>query len=265
MSYPFRHAEEYHIQDGCEFIDKGVFLSCTGLTRIDIPEGVKEIGDRAFERCASLQSINLPITVKKIGIQAFQNCTGLTTLLIPEGIEEIPENAISFCSKLSTLYLPNSLKHIGKEALFTNASLKDVYLMSKEPPTAKDEDFFIFYPGSGVIPAEGRTLYIPTGTKDTYQKAEGWRQFSIIKELEIFPNSTETISLTDYSVLINNNTLTIKFCDSSAHHIVVFNSNGQIIKECDIVDEESFNYEAQGSPSFIIMQIDRKYTNKIMF
>lgn len=58
------------------------FVGCSGLTSIEIPEGVTSIAQSAFEGCRGLTSIEIPSTVTSIGISTFWGCSGLTTLRV---------------------------------------------------------------------------------------------------------------------------------------------------------------------------------------
>jgi len=47
------------------------------LTKVRLPEGLKEIGNYAFYRCTRLAEINIPNSVQKIGKLAFRGCESL--------------------------------------------------------------------------------------------------------------------------------------------------------------------------------------------
>ena len=57
-------------------IPQGMF-SRTGLTSINIPEGVTTIGQWAFDNSPALTSVTLPTTLTSIASYAFENCTSL--------------------------------------------------------------------------------------------------------------------------------------------------------------------------------------------
>ena len=92
----------------------GDYAFCsTGLTSIDIPEGVTSIGSRAFLRCASLKSVIIPNSVTSIGEYAFGDDTSLTSITIPDGVTSIGGYAFAGCSKLSSITISNSVTSIG--------------------------------------------------------------------------------------------------------------------------------------------------------
>ena len=92
------------------------FESCSSLTSIIIPEGVRSIGTYAFSRCSSLTSITLPNSLTSIGSNAFRSCSSLTSITIPEGVTSIGSDAFYGCSNLTSITLPNSLTSIGSSA-----------------------------------------------------------------------------------------------------------------------------------------------------
>lgn len=61
------------------------------------------IGNAAFAWCSGLTSINIPEGVKSIGSQAFQGCNSLTSITIPDGVTSIEDYAFSDCEKLDRL------------------------------------------------------------------------------------------------------------------------------------------------------------------
>ena len=106
------------------------FKGCRGLTSIEIPNSVTEIGERAFEGCTGLTSISvvsdnakydsrdncsaiietvtnilisgckntiIPNNVTEIGVAAFEGCTGLTSIVIPNSVTEIGGSAFCGC------------------------------------------------------------------------------------------------------------------------------------------------------------------------
>jgi hypothetical protein len=49
----------------------------TGLTSLELPQGVTQISGHAFDGCAQLTDIEIPAAVTSIGEKAFYNCSGL--------------------------------------------------------------------------------------------------------------------------------------------------------------------------------------------
>ena len=55
-----------------------IWISCSNLTLINIPDNITSIGRHAFLDCSSLKSIIIPDSVQYIGGGAFENCSSLT-------------------------------------------------------------------------------------------------------------------------------------------------------------------------------------------
>jgi hypothetical protein len=97
------------------------FQSCTGLTGIDIPQGVTSIGVAAFNGCTNLANISIPQGVLSIGEQAFGICTSLTDVYIPQGVEIISSRAFISCTGLTSINIPESVQSIGSST-FNNCT-----------------------------------------------------------------------------------------------------------------------------------------------
>ena len=89
------------------------FRYCTGLTSIQIPSNVIEVGAGAFSGCTGLTSIHIPSNVKEIGASAFEGCTGLTSIDLSEGITKIGSSVFEGCTGLTNIEIPNSVELIG--------------------------------------------------------------------------------------------------------------------------------------------------------
>jgi len=108
-----------------------VFVGCTSLESIIIPDSVKSIGDNVFEDCISLESITIPDSVKSIGNSAFWNCTSLKSIIIPNSVESIGKLAFAYCTSLRSITIPDSVENIGKEAFYNYTFLKEVIFKGK--------------------------------------------------------------------------------------------------------------------------------------
>ena len=64
----------------------------TGISSVEIPNSVKEIGHWAFSSCSNLKSVKIPDSVEKIGIRAFESCPELTDVEFPDHAIEMNSN-----------------------------------------------------------------------------------------------------------------------------------------------------------------------------
>lgn len=96
-----------------------------GLTKVNIPEGITDIGANAFYDNKNLAEIVLPDSLEIIGGYAFSN-TAITSLTVPENVTEIDEGAFCGCGSLTEVTLPDGVKEIGNFAFAMNPSLKSI-------------------------------------------------------------------------------------------------------------------------------------------
>ncbi len=104
--------------EGCPVteLDDSAFRGI-GMTKVEVPEGVKKIGNGAFNYCDNLEEISLPESLEIIGKYAFANCSMLKEISLPKGLREIGKSAFYDCSLVETINLPESLEIIEDDAL----------------------------------------------------------------------------------------------------------------------------------------------------
>ena len=104
-------------------IGENAFLGCGGLTNIEIPKSVTNIGTWAFSYCSNLEpkllvydkgtkcygwigdkekctEVVIPESVTSIGEKAFFECDNLTSIIIPESVISIGSLAFDRCNNL---------------------------------------------------------------------------------------------------------------------------------------------------------------------
>ena len=126
-----------------------------GLTNFIIPSGVTVIDTAAFEGIDNLHAIIIPSTVIKLSVEAFYWCTNLKIIDIPGTVTTIGAYAFYNCSGLTSITVHSNTP--------VNLSLSD--------------SVFNFVDKSSC------TLYVPSGTKASYQAANQWKDFKNIIEL----------------------------------------------------------------------------------
>ena len=99
------------------------------MTRLVLPESVKEIGGEAFQDCHQLTNVEFNKGIQYIKDHAFKN-SGLVSLELPEGIKEIGEWSFEGCKSLKTVQIPQSVTTLGTGAFYTCSALESVVLPS---------------------------------------------------------------------------------------------------------------------------------------
>lgn len=190
-------------------INANVFRGCEGLKSVTFEEGVASIGRYAFYDCTGLQSVNLPSSITSIDGSAFGNCNGIVdasvndleawcrvkisglpdsnpfyfthtfkvkgkevnNLEIPSTITDISFQAFINCTNIVSLKIPNSVKTIGGLAFSGCSSLETVIVDNTTPPSIKESTFSTY---------QTTALFVPEGSKKTYQNATYWKNFKSI-------------------------------------------------------------------------------------
>ena len=103
-----------------------VFVQCTTITDVTIPNTVTTIGEGSFISCTGLTSINIPSSVTEIGGNGvFSDCSNLTSVTFENGsqLTAIGQSAFDGCSSLTSINIPSSVTTIGNYAFCQCSSL----------------------------------------------------------------------------------------------------------------------------------------------
>ncbi len=94
---------DYAIKPGTKTIADNAFQYCSGLTNVNIPNSVLNIGSYSFAYCYGLTNIDIPNSVLSIGSYSFEGCTNLSNVIISASDVSIEIGAFS-----GTAYYENS-------------------------------------------------------------------------------------------------------------------------------------------------------------
>ena len=116
---------------GGEFmVSSGAFEGCKGITKLNLPDSIIEIGDSAFKGCSKLAEINLPAGVTEIGEHCFNGCESLKSIDIPGSVKSIGNYAFDGCKELREVVISDSVTEIGYGA-FSNCEKLEKVTLSK--------------------------------------------------------------------------------------------------------------------------------------
>ncbi len=120
----------FKVRKGTVLMAAEAFSGCKSLTKIKLPDGIKNISDMALFNCKSLKSINIPKSVKTIGLSAFWNCRKLGSIKLSNSVKKIEGYAFENCSSLKEVRLPKNTKTIPYGLFYKCSKLKSVKLPS---------------------------------------------------------------------------------------------------------------------------------------
>ncbi len=120
--------EKVEILDGVANIGENAFYYCGKLKSITIANSVTSIGSGAFYHCDSLMDITIPESVTFIGDNAFSYCNGLTSITIPGTVTNIGDGAFSSCDGLRNVTISDGVQRIGEYAFYWCGALENISL-----------------------------------------------------------------------------------------------------------------------------------------
>ena len=203
---------------------KGDFIILSSVSRID---------DFAFVDCKELTSVTIPNSVRSIGNSAFNYCTGLTSVNIPNSVTSIGNSAFHYCTGLTSIHaFPTS-------------------------PVDLSSSSYAFYKVNNTECA----LYVPAGSKNKYQIAYIWKDFSNI--LEMTDTATPNLNDTNISLYLNpqTNTIVISEIDGKAT-LKLFDMNGRQLLLKQVVDNEPVSIGSLPQGLYIVTLIKAEGTVK---
>ena len=194
--YNCKNLESIVIPNNIIYIEDAVFGYCNKLASISIPNSVTTIGNNCFinsgikelvlpssvttigeyiiKNCQSLLSLSIPGSVTSISENAFSQCRSLKNLDLSEGISIIRKNAFAGCTGITHLTIPSSVEYIYQNAFANCNGLESVNALPTTPPFLFDNSFSNYS-----VP-----LKVPKGCKDAYQTAQGWKNFTNIRDVD---------------------------------------------------------------------------------
>lgn len=182
-------------------IDEAAFRECTSLTSVTLTSNLTSIGSQAFIGCSQLKEVRYNVLDDlatyiqtdhpeividndcNCDFKYYQNNQEITSLKIPAGTTSIGKNVFQKYNGIQSLTFSPALTSINDLQFscdFTN--LKSVYVGWQDPIAAGT--FF------GDADMSNCTLYVPQGTKNTFSKADVWKNFGKIIEYNNQPNIT---------------------------------------------------------------------------
>ncbi|MGN1264072.1 MAG: leucine-rich repeat domain-containing protein [Prevotella sp.] len=185
---------EAEIKCDLKDIPTGLFMECSNLQKIVLPESVEKISLEAIWCCFALSDINFPATLKeieyaglaginvenlkmpasleRIGEFCFGDIQSVTADLSQTKLTELPENAFNECLNLKHVLLPASLNHII-DNFYLCPEIERVECLATVPPVIEGRTF-----DESVLATA--TLVVPASALEAYRNAEVWKEFAHI-------------------------------------------------------------------------------------
>lgn len=105
-----------------KIINQDLFLNCSNLQTINVPNGVTTFENGAFKGCELLASITLPSSLSNLDDNVFYGCSSLVSIILPQGVKSIGMSAFENCSKLKSCTFQGSKINVIKSSAFKGCS-----------------------------------------------------------------------------------------------------------------------------------------------
>ncbi|MBR7029863.1 MAG: leucine-rich repeat protein [Prevotella sp.] len=196
-----------------DIIYGSAFKNCTNLADINIPatlthldhyafNGTKLFNDNKDEDGAVYYDhclIYYPLNSKEgnyevkpgtrlLASYVFSGDVKLKGLILPEGLQCICKYALDGMQRLETLSLPSSVYFVADGFCNNAKKLSTIYNYMKTPLDVSEVKNCFENVSQNLC-----TLYVPAGKRTTYQKAEKWKDFSIMEMTAVY-----TVTFEDY-------------------------------------------------------------------
>ncbi len=161
---------DVYVPEGVEEIGSYAFHATQHLRNIHLPSTLKRIERDAFS-LSGVTHVNMPEGIEIIEEAAFYDCENLQdTLVIPSTVTQIRGSAFRFCRQLTAVILPAGLQGMQGDAFADCSSLDYIECQAVEPPAIEESTF------SGVE-KNNFTVVVPTSAVEAYKAAPYWSEF----------------------------------------------------------------------------------------
>ena len=188
-------------------LDSYALYGCDEMTKLVIPDCVRQMGGLAVAGCSALGEVLLSKNLEYVAGKSFCDCTSLKEMLIPERVEKIDARAFQGCTSLTNVVIPSSVRRIGQDAFYNCKSLTDVIV----PNSVTNIDKYAFSCCTGL-----RSLTLPfigsqrgnTGTEESVfgylfgvSASDGLTAVDQANVVHYIPSSLNKVVVTDETVV----------------------------------------------------------------
>ena len=175
-----KNIEQIILPKGLTSLADQVFMDCTNLKIVSIPDTVISIGRGAFGDCTNLEEVQLPKGLTEIKDTFFYGCKSLTKITIPESVQSVGYNAFEQ-TLIKEIIFPTALKTLDTDVVAWCEKLEKIVFKGTTPPTIDYSSL------KRKVENPPLKIYVPKGKKQTYiNSSEEWKD---LEELIVESNS----------------------------------------------------------------------------
>ena len=153
---------------------KGLFDDNRNITSFDEFQyftSVTVVPEEMFMECSSLESIVLPESVTVIESRAFSGCRSLTSIYLHEGLLQIEGSAFRYSGLEGIIVIPESIDYLGWAA-FGETNISAAHILSEDTPGGRYDEDRPF--------DSGMTVYVPDQSVEKYRNSYSYKDYNIV-------------------------------------------------------------------------------------
>lgn len=214
-----------HINEGC--------FEAVGLTRLTIDLSDFYIMGIAFRHLPDLETLEL-VNIWEIGNSVFCDLPKLKRVVIPKGCYWIYPNSFQELPSLEDIvFADNKDLKILSSAFQNCPAVKRIYFEGSEPPQIESEFEPLSGEGEYSLDFKNITLYVPYGSKETYESNNRWNIFGSIVEYDpagIDEVGDDAINLNDKAPVEYFNLQGVRVANPAAGELVIKRQGDKVSK-----------------------------------
>lgn len=132
--------ENFYAEGTSDFLiaGDGILIAYKGDdARVDVPEGIRQIGPEVFQGHTEITSVSLPDSLESIGEAAFADCSSLTEVTGMSRVKVIRDRAFYHCP-LAYVVLPDTVETVGLGAFARDSHGGTVLIRGEIPAYAQE-------------------------------------------------------------------------------------------------------------------------------
>lgn len=169
----------------------------------------------AFMDCKQLTLCQLGSSVRSVSPKAFSGCESLTNQILPNTVISIASSAFDGCTSLSSITMGCYLKSIGSNAFNGCHAISNINIYAPIPPS--------YSTGFSSQEYMNTVVNIPSGSLNSYQDLEPWKNFWNIKESDELISFFEVDEI-KYLVISGNDVQIVGEAFSSQKNLTITSS-----------------------------------------